>query len=242
VLQPAKKGQKAADGKTETKVPSMLKQDQPVNVTAENLDYDGTVSKAVYRGTAQLFQADTTIRADTIAIDDKSGDLTANGNVATTVTLEQVKKEQPKDAPSGAPKVTERVQSIGKADDFTYEEAKRRATYTSSAHLTGPEGDMTAAKIELYLKPSGNELDHAEAYDGVTLRESARTTTGSRVTYFAADERYVVTGRPVTIVDECGNETVGRTLTFHKTTDTILVDGEKQFRTYTKGSGKCPGL
>mgnify|MGYP003298313169 CR=1 FL=1 len=37
VLQPAKKGQKPADGKDETKVPSMLKQDQPVNVTAENL-------------------------------------------------------------------------------------------------------------------------------------------------------------------------------------------------------------
>ena len=241
VLQPAKKGQKAADGKTETKMPSMLKQDQPVNVTAENLDYDGTVSKAVYQEAAQLFQADTTIRADTIVLDDKSGDLTAKGTVATTVTLEQVKKEQPKDAPSGAPKVKERVQSIGKSDDFAYEEATHRATYTGSAHLTGPEGDITAARIELYLKPSGNELDHAEAYDDVTLRESARKTTGSRVTYFAADERYVVTGRPVTIVDECDNETVGRTLTFQKATDTITVDGEKQFRTYTKGSGKCSG-
>ena len=241
VLQPAKKGQKTADGKTETKVPSMLKQDQPVNVTAENLDYDGTASKAIYQGAAQLFQADTTIRADTIVLDDKSGDLTATGTVATTVTLEQVKKEQPKNAPSGAPKVKERVQSIGRSDDFAYEEATHRATYTGSAHLTGPQGDITAAKIELYLKPSGDELDHAEAYDDVTLRESARKTTGSRVTYFAADERYLVTGRPVTIVDECDNETVGRSLTFQKATDTITVDGEKQFRTYTKGSGKCSG-
>jgi LPS export ABC transporter protein LptC/lipopolysaccharide transport protein LptA len=240
VLQPAKKGEKPADGKTETKMPSMLKQDQPVNVTADDLAYDGTASKAVYTGGAQLFQADTTIRADTIGIDDKSGDLTASGAVATTVTFEQVKKEQPKGAPSGAPKAKERVQSIGKADDFFYEEAARRATYTGSAHLSGPEGDMTADKIELYLKPSGDELDRAEGYDAVTLRESGRKTTGSRVSYFAADERYVVTGRPVTIADECGYETAGRTLTFHKATDTIVVDGERQFRTYTKGSGKCP--
>jgi LPS export ABC transporter protein LptC len=242
VLQPAKKGQRAADGKPETKMPSMLKQDQPVNVTGDDLDYDGTSSKAVYRGAAQLFQADTTIRADTISIDDKSGDLTASGTVATIVTLDQVKKDQPKGAPSGAAKIKERVQSIGRADNFAYEEATRRATYSGSAHLTGPEGDMTADKIELYLKPSGDELDRAEAYDGVTLRETARKTTGSRVSYFAADERYVVTGRPVTIVDECGYETAGRTLTFQKATDTILVDGEKQFRTYTKGSGKCPGF
>ena len=41
--------------------------------------------------------------------------------------------------------------------DFQYEEAERRATYTGDAHVNGPQGDMTAAKIELYLKPSGDE-------------------------------------------------------------------------------------
>ena len=34
------------------------------------------------------------------------------------------------------------------------------------------------------------------------------------MTYTTADERYVVTGAPVTIVDECGRETTGKTLTF----------------------------
>jgi lipopolysaccharide export system protein LptA len=240
-LQPAKKGQKPADGKTETKLPSMLKQDQPVNVAADDLAYDGTVSRAVYWGAAQLFQADTTIRADTIVIDDKSGDLMANGSVGTTVTLEQVKKEQPKDLPKGAPKVKERVPSVGRADDFWYEEASHRATYVGGAHLSGPQGDMVADKIELYLKPSGDELERAEGYDRVTLTETARKTTGNHVTYSAEDERYVVTGRPATVTDECGYPTAVITLTFQMATDTISVDGEKQFRTYTKGSGKCPG-
>ena len=239
-LQPAKKGQKPADTKSETKMPSMFKQDQPVNGAGDDLDYDGTRSRATYIGHAILFQADTTIRADAIVIDDRKGDLMAYGTVGTAVMLEQVKAEQPKDLPKGAPKVKERVQSVGKADEFRYDEALRRATYICEAHLTGPQGDMVADRIELYLKATGNELDHAEAYDDVTLTESARKTTGSRVTYIAEDERYVVTGKPVVIIDDCENETRGRTLTFHKATDTILVDGEKQFRTYTKGSGKCP--
>ena len=76
---------------------------------------------------------------------------------------------------------------------------------------------MTAPKIELYLKPSGDELDRAEAYDE---RDAARARTArrpaTRLTYYGADERYVVTGTPVTIVDECGRETTGRTLTFFK--------------------------
>src|SRR5260221_11363726 len=107
--------------------------------------------------------------------------------------------------------------------------------------LIGPEGDMNAATLELYLKATGNELDRAEAYDDVTVREKIRTTTGSRATYFSEDERYVVGGKPAKVVDECGYETAGQTLTLYKATDTILVDGNKQFRTYTKGGNKCPG-
>jgi hypothetical protein len=80
-----------------------------------------------------------------------------------------------------------------------------------------------------------------EAYDGVVLKETGRTTNASRVSYFSEDQRFVATGAPVKVVDECDFETVGRTLTFHKATDTILVDGQKQFRTQGKGSGKCPG-
>jgi lipopolysaccharide export system protein LptA len=184
----------------------------------------------VYSGHAQLFQGDTSIRADTITVDQKTGDLAAAENVVTSVMLDQVNAQT---------KAKERVRSLGTSKDFTYEDAPRRATYTGDAHLSGPEGDVTAPKIELYLKAGGNELERAEAYDGVTLRESGRKTTGQRMTYFADAERYEMSGTPVTIVDECGGETTGRTLTFDKAADTIVLDGKKQFRTQSKGSNKC---
>ena len=131
------------------------------------------------------------------------------------------------------------MRSVGTAKDFKYEESARRATYTGDAHLSGPQGDMTADKIELYLKPSGDELDRAEAYEKLTLREQNRKTTGARMTYTTANETYVVTGLPVAIVDECGRETKGRKLTFVKATDTVVVDGGGQVRTQTKSAGKC---
>ena len=229
VLKPQKKGADAA----ETRIPAMLKQDQPVNVVSNELDYDGTVSAAHYAGNAQLWQGDTTIRAGTIDIDDKSGDLAAaggEGTVATSVVLEQT---------NATTKAKERVRSLGTSKNFNYEDAARRATYIGDAHLSGPEGDVTAPKIELYLKPSGDELERAEAYEDVTLRESGRTTTGTRMTYFADTERYEVLGAPVKIVDQCGGETMGKMLTFNKTTDTIVLDGRKQFRTQSKGASKC---
>jgi hypothetical protein len=60
------------------------------------------------------------------------------------------------------------------------------------------------------------------------------------MTYTADRETYVVTGVPATVIDECTRETIGRTLTFVKSTDTIVVDGNQQIRTQTKGgNGKC---
>ncbi|HZP47287.1 MAG TPA: LPS export ABC transporter periplasmic protein LptC [Vicinamibacterales bacterium] len=230
VLQPAKKGQSTND----VKMPSMLKQDQPVNVLGNDLDYDGTKSSGVYTGDARLFQGDTSVKASTIAIDDKSGNLSASGDVVSTTMLERTATPR-----GGGPATTERVHSIAKAKDMKYDDAARRLTYTGDAQLSNPDGTMTAERIELYLKPSGDELDRAEAYNSLTLREQNRKTTGARLTYTADDERYVVTGAPVTIVDECGRETVGKTLTFYKATDNIVVDGDQQIRTQTKGGGKC---
>jgi lipopolysaccharide export system protein LptA len=99
---------------------------------------------------------------------------------------------------------------------------------------------MTAARIDLFLKPSGDELERAEAFDGVVLREQNRETKGSKLVYTTENETYVVTGSPVRIVDQCQRETIGRTLTFNKGADSIVVDGNAQIRTQTKGgNGNC---
>jgi LPS export ABC transporter protein LptC len=234
-LQPPKKGAKPGEG-NDVKLPAMLKQDQPVNVVAGTLDYDGMKARGSYTGVARLWQGETSIKGDTIVIDDKTGDLTATGSVTTTSILEPKDKDKEKDK-----KPADRQPSTARAKQLKYDDAARRLTYTGDAHMTGPEGDMMASKIELYLKPSGDELDRAEAYENLTLREQNRKTTGGRLTYTTTDEKYVVTGAPVTIVDQCERTTKGKTLTFLKATDSIVIDGDQRYRTETKGGSKCPG-
>jgi lipopolysaccharide transport protein LptA len=229
-LQPPKKSEKPGDAGNDVKLPSMLKQDQVVYVLADKLDYDGARSKGTYTGSARLFQGDTSIKGSTILIDDKNGDLAVAGGVTTASILESVDKDKKKT----------RTPSLASAKDLKYDDETRRLTYTGDAHLSGPDGDMTAGKIELYLKPSGDEIDRAEAYEGVTLREQGRKTSGTRLSYSASDEKYIVTGAPVTIADTCGRENVGRTLTFVKSSDLIVLDGNGEVRTQNKNGGKCP--
>jgi LPS export ABC transporter protein LptC len=236
---PPKPGETASD----VKMPAMLKQDQPVQVLADALDYDGGTALAVYRGAARLFQGDTSIKGETIAIDNKAGNMTASGGVTTTTVLTtstSTKDAETKDADAKDAKTKDPTPSVATARDLKYEDATRRLTYTGNAHMSGPEGDMTASRIELYLKPSGDELDRAEAYDNLTLREQNRETRGSKMIYTTANETYVITGTPVKIVDQCKRETIGRTLTFNKGTDSVVVDGNSQIRTQTKGgNGNC---
>ena len=227
ILQPAKSGDSA--GRKEGRMPSMLKDDQPVNVTANGLAYDGIASRAVYTGNALLWQGETSVKGSTVTLDNTSGDLSAAGPVTTSTMLLQEDKGE-----------TRKVASIGTAkQEFLYTDALRRATYTGEAHITGPQGDLTAARVELFLKPSGDELERVEAYETVTLRGDGRKTTGDRLTFFGVDQRYLVTGTPVSIIDACGRETIGRTLTFFRATDRIVVDGNEQIRTQTRGKSNC---
>jgi lipopolysaccharide transport protein LptA len=231
VLQAKKPDARPSDD--DLKMPSMLKQDQPVNVTADALDYRGSESRATYTGSALLWQGETQIKAPSIVIDSKKGDLDTKGPVATVAIFSQEGKDG----------TTERVRTVGSAERFQYEDAQRRAVYTGDAHLRGPQGDLTADRIELFVREQGDELDRVEGFDKVTLRSSGRRTTGGRLSYFGDDGRYVVTGAPVKALDECGRETLGRTLTFFRSTDRMIVDGSEQARTQTTGkpTANCQG-
>ncbi len=230
VLKPARRSE-GTNGKreAESKVPGMLKDDQPANITAAALDYDGAAKKAIYTGGARLWQGDTAISGQKITIDETTGDLFAHGQVRSAMVLEQT------DSKTNEKK---KVNTLASAQDMHYEDAVRRATYTTDAHVNGPQGDLRAVKIELYLVEGGGSLERVEAYDAVTVRADARTSTGARMTYFAADEKYVMTGPQVKVVEEC-RETTCKSLTFFRTTDNVLCDGEQQQRTLTLSGGTC---
>jgi lipopolysaccharide transport protein LptA/LPS export ABC transporter protein LptC len=208
----------AQPAQTAARVPSMLKQDQPVNITANRLDYDGAVGHARYTGNAKLWQADTKIYADTIIVDDKSGNLEANGGVRTQTMLDDVDEKT---------HVKKTVATNGSAETFYYDDAKRLATYTTKANLKGSQGDLTGEKLELFMKEGTNQLSRIEGYGSkgsVVVKDENRTATGDRLTYTEEDKTYVLTGKPVEVIEivpgDCKKST-GTTLRFVRGSQSI---------------------
>ena len=214
-------------GSDDTKLPGLLKQDQPANVNADGLDYQGAAGEAIYTGNATMWQGETAVRADTLRIDQGKGDFLASGNARSTIVLDT-------------------GNSIAHAAEIRYTDAAHTITYTSAknaagvvtaqAQLSGPQGDLRADRIEVILAPQGSHVDRLEAYTSVSMKVDTRAATGERLTYFAADERYLMSGvgtKSVKVVENC-RETTGRTLTFFKSTDRIIVDGNEEQRTQTR--------
>ncbi len=179
------------------RTPSIMKQDQPVNVTSKQLDYDGAAGLATYTGAARLWQDQTQIQGDTIVVDDRSGNLTARGHVSSVMFFDETDSKTQKKQP---------VQTTATSDQMVYDDAKRLATYTSGptakAHMVGTQGDVTAEQIQLFLKPGGGEIDRAEADRSVVVKENIRTVIGQHLVYTPADQTYVMTGAPVEIEEK----------------------------------------
>ena len=68
------------------------------------------------------------------------------------------------------------------------------AAAPTQAYVQGPQGELRAWRIEMVLSADAGKADRLEAYDDVNLRVEMRRATGERLTYFAEDERYVMTG------------------------------------------------
>ena len=206
------------------RMPAMLQQDRPVYVASNRLSYDGT-AEATYTGNARLWQdqSQSKIDADTIILNDRTGNLTARTNVVTSMMMEDVDPETKKRT---------LTLTTATSDVLVYDDNKRLAVYTGTpakrATMKGMYGDMDADRIDMYLKESGNELERAEAHGHVTVKETARTATGETLIYTSANDTYVMTGNPVEAIereapDSC-KKTTGTTLTFHRSVGTIRAE------------------
>jgi lipopolysaccharide export system protein LptA len=206
---------------------TLLNEDEAIVVLCDKLTFDETSGAGVYTGNARMLQdSGNQIRGDTIELNEKTGKLLATGSVITSLPLAAAKD-------SGA-----KGNSTGRAGQFEFDDAARRAVYTKQAQLDGAQGNLRADQIELLLAPQGNDLQQMTADGTVVIILDERTASGQRLVYHPTDERYVLNGNPVSLVQDC-QETAGRTLTFYRASAKVQVDGQDKTRVTTKG-GKCP--
>ena len=241
-------------GESTSAMPALLDEDQKMFVSADALRYDGDKGLTTYTGEAHLWQGDTSFEAETLTMDDRTGNLTASGDVRTTILLRRLNE---------ATQRTDVSPTRVEADTFAYDDGAQRAVYEGTARLLSDEhGDLKADTIEVFLETDGRTLDELQAKGNVQIRLDGRSMTGEQLVYYEEEGRYEMEGTPVVMFEEtepeqtttaaprrpgasppppsCRRHT-GLAMTFYRSTNTVTVDGEGVRRTEMT-SDACPAL
>ena len=128
---------------------------------------------------------------------------------------------------------------------LTYSDSERKAHYEGGVFAQGVDFTARAKSADAYLVPrsqtssnqsstgfgSGqSQLDHLIAYDDVVITQPNRHADGQKLVYTVADDMFVLTGGPPTgppsIFDAEQGKITGVSLTFFRSDDRVLVEGE----------------
>ena len=246
--------------------PGLFAAGPPIHVVAGRFAYDAATSLATYSDGARLWQGTTEFRGRSIAIDETTGDVTAQGGVRTRTTLLQNDGES-EDAvesitegraetlffdnrlqqvaynppPAGAGSTTAAGAS-SPTDGAPGLAAAPPAASTTPATVSSPGFSLGSESIVLFLRADARTLERIEATGDVDLELDTRRVTGETLSYDDGEGRYDLTGEPVTVVEELEEgcrETTGRSVTFFANGESISADGRSAERT-ASSSATCP--
>jgi lipopolysaccharide export system protein LptA len=240
----------------------LLASSDPIHVTSRSMTAHHSPAIAVYTGDARLWQNANVVEAPTLQFDRDHRSLVAQGTVQPIVGtgLRPVRAGQ-SSAPTQAlaqsvSTVLVQIDKDGKVTPvhitsarLSYADAERRILLDGGVTAKASDATMTAQQMTVFLRPRSKseaglnpgapgQVERIVAEHSVVMTQPARRATGDRLVYTAAEEKFVLTGGPLSgppsIFDAERGKTTGDSLTFYRHDDRVLVEGKETSPTVTR--------
>ncbi|HQX81809.1 MAG TPA: LptA/OstA family protein [Vicinamibacterales bacterium] len=205
----------AATTEKNPKASGLFDKGRPISGVASELAYSEVTGVAVYTGDVVLVQrgegnaAANVIRGDQVRLDERKQDIEANGNARAELLIEQAPGARDAKVPG---------RTVLTGDRMTFVDATRRVVFSGDATMdtieAGVAQRLTAERITLDMMAERRALKNLEAVAAdkgevrATLPEG-RVTIGTRLTYDAETDRYVVTGAQALFVSRSATKGPG---------------------------------
>jgi lipopolysaccharide export system protein LptA len=208
---PERKAKAAPDANT------LLASDEPLNGQSDKLSISGGNAVIIHEGRAVVWQSANKIQADRVAIDRKSGTLTAEGNVVSFLADRAV--------PGKAS-----VMTAVRSKRLDYDDPTRLARYSGDTRMTRPGLDVRSAELRAWLSAGESAtLDRLFADQNVTILQSVSGRTrqgkGEHAEYYLKEEKVILSGGNPVLTDSVKGASRGEKLTYWADKDNLLVDG-----------------
>ncbi|HVI07726.1 MAG TPA: LptA/OstA family protein, partial [Candidatus Binatia bacterium] len=232
---------------------ALLASSSPIHVTAASMTAHNSPAIAVYQGNARLWQDANIIEAPTIQFDRDHRSLIAQGGPAQPVStvLVQAKPGNSSDPGTAAPAPGKKNRAAGNSEEkrrdtdpvtitserLTYSDNDRIAHYEGSVAAKGAAFTASSKSMDVYLVPrsqtaekqsvaGAGRIDHMVAQGNVVIVQPRRRAVGDKLVYTASEDKFVLTGGPPSIFDAERGKITGVSLTFFRSDDRVLVEGE----------------
>jgi len=232
---------------------ALLASSSPIHVTAQSMTAHNSPATALYKGNARLWQDANVIQAPSIQFDRDRRFVIGSGTPTQPVQtiLVQAEKTGARNEPvypgeaKKVPGQTALSSITVTSARVTYADAERRLHYEGGVIAKATEFTASAQTADAYLLPRSQtatntsiatpgQLDHMVAEGGVVILQPQRRADGQKLLYTAEDDKFVLTGGPPSIFDAEQGKITGVSLTFFRSDDRVLVEGEASTPVVTK--------
>jgi lipopolysaccharide export system protein LptA len=216
---------------------ALLASSDPIHVTSRMMTAHRTPAIAVYTGDARLWQNANVVEAPSIEFDRDRRSVIAHDSATQRVSTVMMQAD-----PGG--KTAPTVITSGQ---LTYQDDERKAHFEGGVVAKSRDATITCNLMDVFLKPrreggpkgdsqgqaGADKLDRIVATGQVVITQPTRRGTGDKLVYTADGDKYVLTGGPPSIFDAERGKITGVSLTFFRTDDRVLVEGNQTYPTVT---------
>jgi LPS export ABC transporter protein LptC len=172
---------------------------RPVFITSDAAEFDHGKQIGVYAGNARGWQENNFVKANTIWVDQNTGQFRADGAVQSSIY--NVRRRE-----NG--KETE-VPVFASSQRLSYGRDSRLVRYEENVDIRQGTDRISGAVAQIYLNES-NEVAKSIIENNVVITQPNRRAAGNYAEYTAADELVVLRGTPATVDDaESGSSSAG---------------------------------
>jgi len=186
----------------------------PVYIAGDKADIDHDSGRAVYSGSARLWQDDNYVRGDSITLYREEKRMESWGHVQSAMYQTRQKNGNS----------TEVVPVFATAEFMRYSDADRLLHYETNVDIKQGTDRLTSSVADVYLQKDTNEVERTIAQKNVTIVQPGRRGTGDWCQYTTADEVAVLTGNPAHVEDAEQGTTDGNRLTMYRREGRVVAD------------------
>lgn len=193
-----------------------LSVERPVFITSNSAEIDHLAEIAVYHGNARAWQDNNYVRADTLTIRQKEGEMSAEGSVQSL--LYEVRN-------IGGRQGTSPVHAA--SNRMTFDRERRVLRYDGEVDIRQGPDRIRSAATTVFLSER-NEVNRTVMERDVVITQPGRKASGDHAQYEAERDTVVLRGRPARVEDTVRGFSEGAELTVYLSEGRVVGDGRSQ--------------